>query len=82
MNEGLFYIEHYFTGRNVTAYWSNKQVLQAIIDTETVWKIPTNLFSFFYGLPDSPKELRALLEGAQDPWDQANTNDVDDSNRF
>jgi hypothetical protein len=41
-----------------------KSALQAIVNSERFWSIPTNLFSFFYGLPDSRDELRALIENA------------------
>jgi len=37
-----------------------KQVLQAIVDCDPFWEIPTNLFSYFYGLPDDREELRRL----------------------
>jgi hypothetical protein len=37
-------------------------ILQAIIDKERVWERPSNLFSYFYGLPDSRDELRRLVE--------------------
>lgn len=39
------------------------KVLAAIVDNSTFWKLPTNLFSYFYGLPDSRDELRKLIEG-------------------
>jgi hypothetical protein len=44
---------------------SDKQrlVLQTIADCEPFWEIPTNLFSFFYGLPDDREQLRKLAEG-------------------
>ncbi len=35
--------------------------IEAIVNCDPFWQIPTNLFSFFYGLPDSRDELRALL---------------------
>jgi hypothetical protein len=39
-----------------------KAALKAIVDCEVFWQLPTNLFSFFFGLPDSRDELRALIE--------------------
>ncbi len=38
------------------------EVLQAILNCEQFWQLPTNVFSFFYGLPDSREELQALIE--------------------
>jgi hypothetical protein len=37
--------------------------LRTIVDCEPFWEIPTNLFSFFYGLPDDRDELRKLAQG-------------------
>ena len=39
-----------------------RAVLQAIAATDRVWERPTNLFSHFYGLPDSREALRRLAE--------------------
>jgi hypothetical protein len=38
-----------------------RTVLQAIVNANIVWDTPTNLFSYYYGLPDSREELRDLL---------------------
>jgi hypothetical protein len=38
-----------------------RPVLQAILAADRVWERPTNLFSFFYGLPDSRDELARLV---------------------
>ncbi len=38
-----------------------RTVLQAIVNADIVWEIPTNLFSYFYDLPDSREEMRDLL---------------------
>ena len=38
-----------------------RQLLTAIANLDRFWEIPTNLFSFFYGLPDTREELRAFL---------------------
>lgn len=40
--------------------------LKAILAAERVWERPTNLFSYFYGLPDSRAELRKLVEEKSD----------------
>lgn len=37
-------------------------MLQKIIGCDKFWQIPTNLFSVFYGLPDSRDGLRGLLQ--------------------
>lgn len=37
-------------------------VLQTIAGVDRVWEIPTNLFSYFFGLPDSRPALRKLAE--------------------
>ncbi len=61
--EGLFYLQHYSATRSLRLpYHAKNRFLQAIVDAKKVWEIPTNLFSFFYGLPDSREDLRALLE--------------------
>lgn len=36
-------------------------VLNAIIHCDRFWELPTNLFSFFFGLPDDRDTLRALV---------------------
>ncbi|MEP7287095.1 MAG: hypothetical protein ABI947_15180 [Chloroflexota bacterium] len=38
-----------------------KVVIEAIVNCDLFWQLPTNLFSFFYGLPDSRDELRRLI---------------------
>lgn len=37
-------------------------ILQAIVAADQLWELPTNLFSYFYGLPDSRQALRKLAE--------------------
>jgi hypothetical protein len=63
------YQNHRGVGR--THYWPRQKltdrqekVLSTIVNSDRFWSIPTNLFSFFYGLPDSRDELRALIENA------------------
>lgn len=38
-----------------------KFVITTIVNNDLFWELPTNLFSFFYGLPDSRDELRKLI---------------------
>lgn len=42
------------------------RLLKAIVENQKFWEIPTNMFSFFAGLPDSPEELRAILNSSAD----------------
>jgi hypothetical protein len=37
-------------------------ILQSIIAQDRVWERPSNLFSYFYGLPDSREALRNLVD--------------------
>jgi len=64
--EGIFYLQHFDAARHILRpplmYKVKHPFLQAILEAEKVWELPTNLFSFFYGLPDSREGLRALLE--------------------
>lgn len=39
-----------------------RDVITAIVACDPFWELPTNLFSFFYGLPDSREELQALVQ--------------------
>ena len=39
-----------------------RSILQAVVAADRVWERPTNVFSYFYGLPDSREALRALVE--------------------
>jgi hypothetical protein len=57
--EGAIYVRHYAAERTIA--YGRKSILQALVDADKVWERPTNLFSFFYGLPDSRDALRALL---------------------
>jgi hypothetical protein len=43
-------------------YSDQRVIIERILKAERVWTMPTNLFSFFFGLPDSREELRALIE--------------------
>lgn len=38
-----------------------KRILQSILKCEPFWQLRTNLFSFFYGLPDNRDVLRKLI---------------------
>jgi len=59
--EGAICIQHFVV--RPTLHHATKAIVQAIVDSDKVWERPTNLFSFFYGLPDSREALRALLSG-------------------
>jgi len=61
-DKGMFYVQDHAAVRFVK--YQRARLLQAIIDADKVWEMPTNLFSFFYGLPDSREGLRALLTEA------------------
>jgi hypothetical protein len=61
--EGKFYLHHYSVIRSLRMpHHTKDRFLQAIVDADKVWEIPTNLFSCFYGLPDSREALQALLK--------------------
>jgi hypothetical protein len=40
-------------------------ILEKIIENDTFWELPTNLFSFFYNLPDDREELGALVSASK-----------------
>lgn len=42
-----------------------RDILQAIVDCDPFWEISTNLFSFYYGLPDEREALRELVQQSQ-----------------
>jgi hypothetical protein len=42
-------------------YQDQKFVLNSIVNNDLFWQLPTNLFSFFYGLPDDREGLRKLV---------------------
>jgi hypothetical protein len=63
--EGLFYLQHLDATRSMRMpfmYKARRPYLQAILEAEKVWEIPTNLFSSFYGLPDSREGWQAMME--------------------
>jgi hypothetical protein len=66
--EGIYYLPNYrMDDYRVVIRWKDKiglmkQVLQLAIDNEKVWELPTNIFSFFFGLPDSRNELQKMLD--------------------
>jgi len=59
-DKGLFYVQDHAAVGFIK--YQRAHLLQAIVDADKVWEAPTNLFSFFYGLPDSREGLRTLLE--------------------
>lgn len=40
----------------------DKMLMRLVLDSAPFWQLPTNLFSFFYGLPDDREQLRAWLD--------------------
>jgi hypothetical protein len=63
--EGLFYLQNYSVPHLLRQpYHGKNRILQAIVAADKVWEIPTNLFSFFYGLPDSRQTLQSFLEAS------------------
>lgn len=60
---GRFYTHHHSVLHSLGhPFQARTRYLQAIVDADRVWEIPTNLFSFFYDLPDTRDALQALLE--------------------
>lgn len=57
---GIYYGE-YHPSRRQSLHHEGRHVLRHIINAPKAWEIPTNVFSFFYGLPDTRTELEALL---------------------
>lgn len=51
--------DFYRANKSLTAW--QQSALIAIVASDRFWQIPTNLFSFFYGLPDSREDLRKLV---------------------
>lgn len=62
--EGLIYVRHFAAAPYIP--YGRTQILEAIVNTDIVWQTPTNLFSFYYGLPDSRDALRRLLSEQRD----------------
>ncbi|MBL8099143.1 MAG: hypothetical protein JNK81_08160 [Anaerolineales bacterium] len=65
--DGLFYLPKERTGdyrvfvRNKDNAKFFKQVLQTVAENEKFWQMPTNMFSFFFGLPNSRQEIQEIL---------------------
>ncbi len=66
-NVGIYYLLKYGTGdyralvRNKDQATFFKQILQTVVENEKAWELPTNMFSFFFGLPNSREELQEVL---------------------
>ncbi len=63
-DEGWMYQQHQYEVRTLKIrplYQAKRRYLQALAAAEKVWSRPTNLFSFFYGLPDTPQGWQDLL---------------------
>ncbi|HML20695.1 MAG TPA: hypothetical protein PKD09_03535 [Aggregatilinea sp.] len=54
---GIFYAP-----RRARSPRSTTSILQAIVDADVVWQIPTNVFSVLHGLPDSRAALQAWID--------------------
>jgi len=50
---------HYTDAESLNS--NQRLVLRIICDCEPFWELPTNLFSFYYGLPDEREALCELL---------------------
>jgi len=65
---GGVHLDHYRLIDTILAQSKNqfsdeqKHGIAAILNCEPFWQISTNLFSFFYGLPDNREKLRGLIE--------------------
>jgi hypothetical protein len=57
LSKRYFYHQFYTKYRNLR----EDALIKAIVDDDLLWQKPTNLFSYFLGLPDSRDELRAFL---------------------
>lgn len=60
--EGDFYLCEYAIPPWKVKNDQVRSILLAIAAADRVWERPTNLFSYFYGLPDSRDALRTLVE--------------------
>jgi hypothetical protein len=58
--QGFFYRRHEDRDRRILDH--TRPILAQLVEIEVFWALPTNLLSFFYGLPDDRAELYALLE--------------------
>jgi len=67
-NEGIYYLLRYRTGdyrvlvRNKDQAAFLKQILQRMVENEKTWELPTNMFSFFFGLPNSREGLMEVAK--------------------
>ncbi len=62
--EGFTYARHYAAASYIP--YGRTPIIEAIVNTDAVWHTPTNLFSFYFGLPDSRDALRRLLSEQRD----------------
>ena len=74
-DEGIFYVNNYSDAlalRTIANYELNHPelnferpitpVIAAIMENDIFWQTPTNMFSFFYDLPDSREEFREVFK--------------------
>ncbi len=73
---GLFYVNDYSLAINLRSIANHEfkiipelnfdrptlPAIFALIENDVFWKTPTNLLSFFYGLPDSREEFREVFK--------------------
>jgi hypothetical protein len=82
-NQGIYYLQAHRTSSPSAASGSGdyrvftrddynakffKRILEGVVERQEVWDLPTNMFSFFFGLPDSREELTALLNSRSFSW--------------
>jgi len=70
----LNYLHSYPLSQNLEIFLKQREhfesrirLLKAIVETQRFWEAPTNMFSFFVGLPDSREELNAILNSKSTP---------------
>jgi len=65
-NEGDYFVAENYAMAPYPVFKTKKNILQAIVNAEAVWTRPTNLFSFFYGLPDNREQLREWVSSIEE----------------
>jgi hypothetical protein len=64
---GIYYLQADRTGdyrvlvRNKDNAELFKKALRAMLENPNVWDLPTNMFSYFFGMPDSREEIQEIL---------------------
>ncbi len=52
---------HILGGVHFAIIPETKRIIRAIVENDIFWQLPTNLFSYFYDLPNDRDELRKLI---------------------